>query len=407
MAPGRLPEGDLAVESVGLPTYAETKDSGVEWLGRVPAHWTMRKMRQCASISGGMTPSMEDGRFWGGNIPWVTPKDMKTMVIGDSLLRVTDTALAETTLRLVQSPAVLMVVRGMILARRVPIARTTVPVTINQDMKALAPSPALNAAYMASFLDCAHDGLFPLIDEAGHGTRRLPTERWLDLPMAVPPEAEQTAVVRFLDYVGRRIRRYIRAKEKLIVLLEEQKQAVVNQAVTGQIDVRTGQPHPAYKDSGVEWLPEVPTHWSMRRNVRLFTERHETGFGDLPVLEVSLRTGVQIRDLEDGGRKQQMTDRDKYKRAAKGDLAYNMMRLWQGAIGVVPTDGLVSPAYVVARPLDAAEAVYYDHLFRTNSYKQQVNRNSRGIVSDRNRLYWDGFKRMALQGLVWNVSESG
>ena len=258
MAPGRLPEGDLAVESVGLPTYAETKDSGVEWLGRVPAHWTMRKMRQCASISGGMTPSMEDGRFWGGNVPWVTPKDMKTMVIGDSLLRVTDTALAETTLRLVQSPAVLMVVRGMILARRVPIARTTVPVTINQDMKALAPSPALNAAYMASFLDCAHDGLFPLIDEAGHGTRRLPTERWLDLPMAIPPEAEQTAVVRFLDYVGRRIRRSIRAKEKLIALLEEQKQAVVSQAVTGQIDVRTGQPYAAYKESGVEWLGRIP-----------------------------------------------------------------------------------------------------------------------------------------------------
>lgn len=90
-----------------------------------------------------------------------------------------------------------------------------------------------------------------------------------------------------------------------------------------------------------------------------------------------------------------MTDRDKYKRAAKGDLAYNMMRLWQGAIGVVPTDGLVSPAYVVARPLDGVEAAYYDYLFGTDRYKRQVDRNSRGIVSDRNRLYWDAFKRMA------------
>ena len=395
MAPGRHPKGDLAVESVGPPTYAETKDSGVEWLGRVPAHWTMRKMRQCASISGGMTPSMEDGRFWGGNVPWVTPKDMKTMVIDDSLLWVTDAALAETTLRLVRSPAVLMVVRGMILARRVPIARTAVPVTINQDMKALAPGPALNASYMASFLDCAHDGLFPLIDEAGHGTRRLPTERWRDLPMAIPPEAEQTAIVRFLDYVDRRIRRYIRAKEKLIALLEEQKQVLIHQAVTGQIDVRTSKPYPAYREFGVDWLPEVPAHWSSRRNGRLFAERNETGFGDLPVLEVSLRTGVQVRDFQGGDRKQQMTDRDKYKKAAKGDLAYNMMRLWQGAIGVVPNDGLVSPAYVVARPCDDVEVTYYAHLFRTDSYKQQVNRNSRGIVSDRNRLYWDAFKRMA------------
>ena len=74
----------------------------------------------------------------------------------------------------------------------------------------------------------------------------------------VPPPTEQTAIVRFLDHADRRIRRYIRAKQKLIALLEEQKQAIIHQAVTGQIDVRTGQPYPSYKDSGVEWLDKVP-----------------------------------------------------------------------------------------------------------------------------------------------------
>ena len=68
------------------------------------------------------------------------------------------------------------------------------------------------------------------------------------------PFPNKTAIARFLDYVDRRSRRYIRAKEKLIALLEEQKQAIIHQAVTGQVDVRTGQPYPAYKDSGVEWL---------------------------------------------------------------------------------------------------------------------------------------------------------
>ena len=81
----------------------------------------------------------------------------------------------------------------------------------------------------------------------------------------VPSSREQAAIVRFLDHADRRIRRYIRAKERLIELLEEQKQAIVHQAVTGQIDVRTGQPYPAYKDSGVEWLGEVPEHWEVRR----------------------------------------------------------------------------------------------------------------------------------------------
>ena len=85
------------------------------------------------------------------------------------------------------------------------------------------------------------------------------------LPCSIPPLPEQTAIVRFLDHADRRIRRYIRAKQKLIELLEEQKQVIIHQAVTGQIDVRTGQPYPTYKPSGVEWLDDVPEHWQLLR----------------------------------------------------------------------------------------------------------------------------------------------
>ena len=85
-----------------------------------------------------------------------------------------------------------------------------------------------------------------------------------------------------LDHADRRIRRYIRARQKLIALLEEQKQAIIHQAVTGQIDVRTGRPYPAYKPSGVKWLEEVPKHWQMVRNGRLFVQRNEIGFPELP-----------------------------------------------------------------------------------------------------------------------------
>ena len=94
---------------------------------------------------------------------------------------------------------------------------------------------------------------------------QLTDEGFLDAPFLVPPARAQTAIVRFLDHADRRIRRYIRAKEKLIALLEEQKQAIIQQAVTGQIDVRTGRPYPSYKDSGVEWLGEVPAHWRVWR----------------------------------------------------------------------------------------------------------------------------------------------
>lgn len=153
-------------------------------------------------------------------------------------------------------------------------------------------------------------------------------------------------------------------------------------------------PYPEYLDSGLAWLPRVPSHWDVRRNGRLFAQRVETGREELPILEVSLRTGVRVRSFGNSGRKQVMADRSKYKRAAAGDVAYNMMRLWQGAVGIAPEDGLVSPAYVVAAPFADVDPRYYTYLFRTADYMQEVESFSRGIVADRNRLYWGQFKQM-------------
>jgi type I restriction enzyme, S subunit len=153
--------------------------------------------------------------------------------------------------------------------------------------------------------------------------------------------------------------------------------------------------YPAYRQSGLSWLPEIPLTWAVRRNGRLFSQRNQTGYPELPILEVSLRTGVRVRDFNGAQRRQMMSDRDKYKRAVKGDIAYNMMRMWQGAVGVAPVDGLVSPAYVVARPSPGTSADYYSHLFRTSAYMGQVDIYSHGIVKDRNRLYWDDFKQIS------------
>jgi type I restriction enzyme S subunit len=152
--------------------------------------------------------------------------------------------------------------------------------------------------------------------------------------------------------------------------------------------------YPAYQESGLPWVPKVPQGWNVLRNGRLFAHRVQTGFPDLPILEVSLRTGVRVRDMENLKRKQVMSQKEKYKRAAKGDIAYNMMRMWQGALGPAPVDGLVSPAYVVVKPFDEANSAYYSYLFRTEAYMREVNKFSRGIVADRNRLYWDEFKQM-------------
>ena len=218
--------------------YPAYKPSGVEWLGDVPAHWDVKKLRQCGTVAGGLTPSMENQRFWDGSIPWVTPKDMKREAICDSSVKVTGDAVRETSLRLIDPPSVLMVVRGMILARRVPIAWTTSPVTINQDMKALSPVLGIKAEFLARALHSAREAFVPLIDEAGHGTRRLPTERWQGVAVAIPPEDEQEAIVDFLRRSTRDVTAAIENVRGFVDRLNEYRTRLIADVVTGKLDVR-------------------------------------------------------------------------------------------------------------------------------------------------------------------------
>ena len=218
--------------------YGEYKASGVEWLDKVPAQWEVKKLHQCGTIIGGMTPSMENRRFWDGSIPWVTPKDMKRDAIDDSGVKVTEGALHETSLRLIDPPAVLMVVRGMILARRVPIAWIKSPITINQDMKALLPGAGINAEFLARILDSAQEAFVPLIDQAGHGTCRLPTERWRSLAVAIPPADEQRLIVDSLEASTRTIVAAIENAHRQITLLDEYRCRLIADVVTGKLDVR-------------------------------------------------------------------------------------------------------------------------------------------------------------------------
>ncbi len=154
--------------------------------------------------------------------------------------------------------------------------------------------------------------------------------------------------------------------------------------------------YPAYKSSGVEWLGDVPEHWEANRVFSIFNERVETGQGQLPILSVTISNGVQVEQFEGDRKKRLIEDRDAYKRAAAGDIAYNTMRMWQGAVGDVPVDGLVSPAYVVAKPIKDINSRYYSYLFRGEMFQVETNRHSYGIVSDRNRLYWLGFKNIVV-----------
>jgi len=222
----------------GLDPNAPMKDSGIEWLGQIPAHWRETRLGWVVEVSGGHTPDTGDLRFWEGEIPWVTPKDMKRRVIVDSIDHVSEAALQETGLRLLGPGNVLIVVRGMILAHTFPVAVPRVPATINQDMKALLPIAGLEFDYLAYLLEGISEFILSLVEESAHGTKRLQTELWKRVGLFLPPSCEQMEITAHLDRETAKIDALIAKVQEAIERLKEYRTALISAAVTGKIDVR-------------------------------------------------------------------------------------------------------------------------------------------------------------------------
>ena len=222
----------------GLDPNAPAKPSGIDWLGDIPAHWNARKMAYIAEMSSGGTPSKDNLEYWRGEIPWVSPKDMKIRVIADTIDHVSESALEETGLELIDPHAVLIVVRGMILVHTFPVAYTTAAITINQDMKALRLVQDVDPNYFVYLLQGIGKFVLSLVEESGHGTKRLRTDLWRAIKLYLPSLDEQKQIAISLDIDSARLDELIVRTREGIELLNEFRTALVSAAVTGKIDVR-------------------------------------------------------------------------------------------------------------------------------------------------------------------------
>ena len=280
----------VSKRSVGianLKPYHAMEDSGVGWLGEVPAHWKVRKLRHLLRVVAERNrpdlPLLSVVREKGIIVRDISDKDENHNFIPDDL----------TNYKVVQ--------RGNFAMNKMKAWQGSYGVSKFDGI--------VSPAYFVFSIDGVDSNYFHLairskayisyFTQASDGVRigqwDLSLPRMREIHFSIPSPVEQTAIVRFLDHADQRIRRYIRAKQKLIALLEEQKQAIIHQAVTGQIDVRTGQPYPAYKSSGVKWLGEVPAHWSRARlkvvlsqptQNGLFKKKDQFGFG-VPLINVT------------------------------------------------------------------------------------------------------------------------
>lgn len=183
-------------------------------------------------LSGG-TPSKARDDFWNGNFPWVSPKDMKTEKIDDSIDHISETVFEETSLKRVSPGHLLVVVRGMILAHSFPVAINSVEIAINQDMKAITPVKEINVVYLQHCLNSLKRQILSLISSAGHGTRKFDSDAMHKLHIPKPPEKLQIQFVSIAEKLEGLKVRY----QKSLTDLKSLYGALSQQAFKGELDL--------------------------------------------------------------------------------------------------------------------------------------------------------------------------
>lgn len=366
------------------------KDSGVDWLGQVPAHWTMKRLRHVVQFNPkpnwkalerqqsnySFLPMEAIGET--GEIDKSRTRSLAEVRGGYSYFSDGDVIYAKVTPCFENGKGA--VLQALIGGHGFGTTELTVMRPNGIDRSYL---------YALTYAFCFRSPAASEMQGTG-GLKRVPEDYARNYRCAIPPIEEQIAICSYLDRATTRIDALVAKKTRFIELLREKRQALITHAVTKGLD-----PNVPMKDSGVEWFGKVPMHWTTYRLAMLFREVSRTGRQDLPVLSISIHDGISDDELDEEERSRKVTlieDRSKYKKVMPGDLAYNMMRAWQGAFGAVAVMGQVSPAYVVAEPKVQISTVFIEFLLRTPMAIEEMRRFSRGIADFRSRLYWEHFR---------------
>ncbi len=221
----------------GLDSNIERKDSGIEWIGDIPKHWITLKVKYNFILSGGGTPSKENNSYWNGNIPWVSPKDMKSLYINRTEDLITEDAIKNSSVKLISKGSLLMVVRSGILQRTIPVCFANIPLTINQDIKAITANGAIGITFFYYFIKGTESFLLKDWVKDGATVESIEIPYFLNYYVPIPPIAEQQTIVTYLEAQTSKIDQAIVQKQEQILKLKEYKQSLINEVVTGKVKV--------------------------------------------------------------------------------------------------------------------------------------------------------------------------
>ena len=370
--------------------YPSYRNSGVEWLDEVPEHWDVKRVKLVSTINDDALSDSEDP---------LRPIIYVDIGSVDSTSGITKTE--EMVFEDAPSRARRMVQNG-----------DTIVSTVRTYLRAIAPiqEPPPEMVVSTGFAVVRPRKIEPtfaywtLVDDGfvdeivarsvGVSYPAINASEIGILPIPLPPPEEQRSIAAFLDHETAKIDSLITKKRLLLDRLAEYRTALITRTVTKGLPPEAAReagfdPHPSLKPSGAEWLGDIPEHWEVVMNRRLFCERDDRsddGSGEL--LTVSHITGVTRRsDKPDVGMFMAESLED-YKRCYPGDLIINTMWAWMGAAGTAKEPGLVSPSYNVYVP-DSQRLMprFVDLAYRSSRYVLGMTSESRGIWSSRLRLY--------------------
>lgn len=344
-----------------MKPYPKYKPSGVPWLGDVPEHWVMEKLKHKARFVGGGTPPKEREDYWQGTIPWVSPKDMKSWRICQTEDSISEEALAESVCTLIDTGAVLIVVRSGILQHTIPVALNDVPLAINQDMRALLPAEDVLAAFVAYQIAGTQQALLDEWVKQGSTVESIEFERMASSRLAIPHPDEQRAIIAYLDNETARIDTLVTEKETLLGLLFEARMNTITGLIMGT-DLPGG-------PSGNPWVPHLPKGWQLKRLKHLADVRSGLAkgkdYGGKPTVEMPYLRVANVQDghlnLSDVSMIEVAADEAERFLLQSGDVLMNeggdFDKLGRGAVW----SGEVSPC------------LHQNHVFAVRPYEEDVS----------------------------------
>lgn len=368
----------------------EMKNSGVAWIGEIPKDWDLSRLK--------FSSTYNDESIKEDTNP---EKEIEYVEIGSVTLE-NGVEKAEV-MRFKDAPS-----RARRIARKGDIIISTVRTylkaialiekesyTVSTGFCVIRPQKCMDSGYLKYF--CSSELFTSEVSACSVGISypAINASTLMDFHIINPPLAVQHKIVRVLDEKCNHVDSLIANVQAQIEKLKTYKQSLITEVVTKGLD-----PNAPMKDSGVEWIGKIPSHWRVTRIKNLFELRNERNTeADLANVNlISLYTDLGVMQHSDiiettGNR---AVTAEGYKIVHNNDIVVNIILCWMGAIGMSKYDGVTSPAYDVYRPINGTDSEYYHYLFRTNRFSGECYRYGRGIMMMRWRTYSSEFRSISV-----------